>query len=85
MSDCNINGVLDICEASTAGDFDVDGDVDLHDFAALIDCLGGADTNPTPTGGVCVSACLSAFDSDDDGDIDLIDWGSFQRSFDGAN
>lgn len=76
-ADVNGNGVPDECEV--VGDWDGDGDVDLHDFAALTDCLSGPWQQPGflwP--GV---ACLQAFDLDADGDVDLRDFAVFSRLF----
>jgi hypothetical protein len=56
-----------------SGDWDGDGDVDLVDFAALADCLGGPGVDATED---CVSS-----DLDMDGDVDLADFGVFTRSF----
>lgn len=58
------------------GDSDGDGDVDLIDHAAFVDCMNGPDQPPLlPTG------CLEAFDVDLDGDVDLNDADAFTREF----
>ncbi len=54
----------------TLGDSDGDGDVDLLDFAAFVDCVG---VEP-----VCVG-----FDFDEDGDVDFADARVFQLLFTG--
>ena len=66
-----------VCDPWLPGDFDGDGDVDLADFAALADCLGGPDTSPTPPPPTTTEACLLFFDSDTDGDVDLADFARF--------
>jgi hypothetical protein len=82
--DCNANGVPDECDHIPAGDFDADGDVDLHDYAALADCLGGPGSPPAALM-PCRSLCRDAFDGDGDGDVDLQDFGLFQQQFTGPN
>jgi uncharacterized lipoprotein YddW (UPF0748 family) len=56
------------------GDADGNGVVDLDDFAALPDCLGG------PGGDLPGEEC-EAFDFDDDRDVDLADVARFQQAF----
>ena len=82
--DCNENGLPDECDAIGGGDFDVDADVDLDDYAAFADCMAGADATPAPVVAACATACLAAFDADDDGDVDLADFAEFQFAFDGG-
>ncbi|UCG16935.1 MAG: hypothetical protein JSV19_02655, partial [Phycisphaerales bacterium] len=66
----------------TNGDWDGDSDVDLADYEAFEDCMGGANVAPTPTSGPsCVSFCRSVFDFDDDNDVDLKDFAAFQEAF----
>jgi len=77
--DCNGDGVGDACLGP--GDFDGNGAVDLHDYAAFLDCVGSVDAPPDPMEPSCVSACLSAFDLDFDNDVDLEDFGFFQVVF----
>lgn len=74
-ADCNDTGVPDECEDIAGGDFDVDGDVDYYDLAALATCLGGPGAPPGPD---CGAACLAAFDFDDDLYVDLHDCARFQ-------
>lgn len=56
------------------GDYDVDGDVDLDDYAQLAPCLTGPGAGTLPAG-------CDLLDSDLDGDIDLTDLRLFQTSF----
>ncbi len=60
------------------GDFDDDGDVDLQDFAAFLDCVTGPGVPSTPT-------CSDMADLSDDGDVDLIDFGLWSRLFSGPS
>lgn len=83
-ADCNNNGLPDECDAIAGGDFDVDGDVDLDDYATFADCLAGPDESPSPSVAECADACLAAFDGDDDGDVDLADFTEFQLMFTGG-
>ena len=83
-SDCNGNGLPDECDAIDGGDFDVDGDVDVDDFAALAECLAGPGESPAPPALECVDACLAAFDFDEDGDVDAGDFVTFQSIFTGS-
>ena len=55
------------------GDYDVDGDVDLDDYAEFAACMTG------PEGGPLAAGC-DLFDFDDDADIDLQDYQVFQSS-----
>ena len=75
--DCNGNGVPDIEETVAHGDFNNDGFVDLTDFRALIDCLGGPATPPDPNISECAFMCLDAFDFDGSGTVDLKDVAEF--------
>jgi hypothetical protein len=59
----------------SAGDVDLDGDVDGEDFAATPVCLTGP-------GAEVIPGC-SVFDVDTDGDIDLGDFARFQTSYTG--
>ncbi len=59
---------------SPPGDRDGDGDTDLDDYAALVGCVAGPDTNyATPH--------CRLLDLDNDGDVDLRDFGAFQAAF----
>ena len=57
-------------------DCNVDGGVDLYDYASFEACMSG------PDGGLLEPACV-CFDLDVDGDVDLQDWCEFQHSFSG--
>jgi hypothetical protein len=57
-------------------DCNVDGGVDLYDFATFEACMSG------PGVGVFESPCI-CFDLDGDGDVDMEDAGAFQRVFHG--
>ncbi|MCP4594457.1 MAG: carboxypeptidase family protein [bacterium] len=81
-SDCNSNGIADVCEVVDGGDYDADEDIDLDDLAALIDCLSGPDVAPVPAEPTCAHLCLAAFDFDDDQDVDLRDYAEFHAIFD---
>jgi hypothetical protein len=59
-----------VCVDPTA-DGDADGDLDLMDFAAFVNCLSG----PGPT--TCLSGCYN-FDFDHDDDLDLADFSLLQ-------
>ncbi len=65
--------------AYTPADFDLDGDVDLSDFASFRYCYNGPNQSPTQP-----SSCGVA-DLDGDGDVDLADFGAFQACFNGPN
>lgn len=56
------------------GDCNVDGIVDLHDYADFLDCATGPDSGP-------VAPTCTCPDYDQDGDVDLRDWGVFQAGF----
>jgi hypothetical protein len=66
-------------ETFAYGDFDVDGDVDLSDFALFAQCFAGADNPPAPGCPPGVDA-----DLDGDGDVDLTDFAVFAQNFTGA-
>ena len=59
------------------GDSNGDGDIDLNDFQAFQECVGG--TGDPPAGPQC-----DCFDFDLDTDVDLVDIGIFQRVFTGS-
>jgi T5SS/PEP-CTERM-associated repeat protein len=62
--------------ASSPGDCDCDGDVDLDDYAPFPDCLGGPGVPFGPT----VCECI---DLNGDGAVDLSDLAAFQAGFTG--
>ncbi len=63
----------------TPADFDLDGDVDLSDFASFRYCYNGPNQLPTQP-----SSCGVA-DLDGDVDVDLSDFAVFQTCFNGPN
>ena len=59
----------------TPGDIDLNGCVDLRDFATFALCFGACDaTNPPPG---CSTAEFLSSDLDDDGCVDLVDFATF--------
>ena len=79
--DCNYTEVPDTCEAIANCDFNVDGAVDLTDYAAFRDASAGPEQAPSPSEAECTNACLAAFDADGDSDIDLKDFATLSRLF----
>jgi V8-like Glu-specific endopeptidase len=67
------------CFEVVCGDLDIDGDVDLVDFAVFGQCFAGAQNPPNPNCPVGVDA-----DCDDDGDVDLSDFASLSQNFTGS-
>ena len=65
-------------------DYDVDGDVDLSDFATFQSCFNGPNRPAAQPGSTPTEPCYQP-DSDGDGDVDLSDFGAFQSSFNGPN
>lgn len=63
------------------GDYDRDGNVDLNDFAVLVQCLSGPGAMPDPALPATVQSCLETFDFDTDSDVDLEDMGAFEQVF----
>lgn len=63
--------------ASSSGDFDLDGVIDLAEFAGEALCLQGPDQ------ATCCPECCR-LDLDDDGDVDLRDFAGLQTMFDPA-
>jgi hypothetical protein len=66
-----------------AGDLDIDGDVDLDDYAVFTACLAGPEVSPNPSPPVSQSECQGVFDLDHDADVDLADFSIFSLSFTG--
>lgn len=64
-------------------DFDSNGRIDLADYQALRQCVGGANAMPHPNPPITASECLNVFDADGDGDVDLGDVAYFQTWFQG--
>lgn len=62
------------------GDFDLDGDVDLEDFALFRACFNGPN-HPIPA----PPACTVNADADRDADVDLLDFSLFRTCFNGSN
>lgn len=60
----------------TPGDADGDGDVDLADFEAYLDCVTGRDNGP-------IGATCGVFDFDTDDDVDFVDFSEFQLRYTG--
>ncbi len=67
--------------AAAKGDWNADGNVDLNDYVAFEDCLGGPALPPQPGQEECGNVCLEAFDFDLDDDVDAADFGAFQELF----
>lgn len=72
-TDCDMSGVPDECESY--GDLDLDGDVDLRDFASLATCF-------TAAGGSAEGDC-ACYDSDGDGDVDADDYAELATQMNG--
>lgn len=68
-----------ICEVALCGDFDLDGDVDLGDFAVFGQCFGGSESPPNEN-------CPPGVDADCDGDndVDLTDFATFSQNYTGS-
>jgi murein tripeptide amidase MpaA len=62
-------------------DFDVDGDVDLNDFATFSRCYSGDSVTTPPPG--CAPADFALTDLDGDTDVDLNDFNLFAQAFTG--
>jgi hypothetical protein len=63
------------------GDVDLDGDVDLSDFATFATCYYGSGVTVPPPG--CDAAQFDACDFDADSDVDLSDFATFATNFTG--
>jgi CSLREA domain-containing protein len=81
LADCNDNLLPDVCEPIAGIDYDLDGDMDLADYAGFAECLGGPGVPPSPLFPECTQACLDAFDADFDMDVDLNDFAAFEVGF----
>lgn len=66
---------VDFIGPTDSGDFDVDGDTDLIDFATFAACVSG----PNPAGAIPEECTV--FDFEEDGDVDLFDLAIFQLAF----
>ena len=64
------------------GDFDLDGDVDLSDFATFALCYAGAAVTTPPPG--CTTEEFETTDLDGDLDVDLSDFATFALNYTGA-
>jgi hypothetical protein len=70
---------LNVTPQFRPGDFDLDTDVDLGDFAHFQRCMTASGVTQTDV------ACVNAnFDQDPDGDVDTADLGLFLRCVSGA-
>lgn len=70
-----VDAITDVAEGRL-GDTENDGDIDLDDFALLVECLLGPGTAVPP------SPCR-VLDFDQDGNVDQWDAGQFQAAFEG--
>lgn len=77
--DLNRNQIPDECD-TFVGDFDVDQDTDLDDYAALESCLSVSGPGVTAVPEIC----QTVFDFDVDGDVDLLNVALFQVKFTGS-
>jgi hypothetical protein len=66
------------------GDVDGDGDIDLADYAVLVDCLFGPEMPVLPSPPTTTQQCLQTFDFNVDGDVDLRDVAEFMSLFGSA-
>jgi len=72
-SDQRAVSVTILPDSGVAGDYDGDGDVDLADFAAMVECLYGPQVVPVPVPPMSAQLCLEIFDLNSDGDVDMQD------------
>ncbi len=75
--DCHGNGIPDSCELP--GDDDGDGDVDLIDFVACVECMTAPCAESPCSAPRYTDPCCAIPDLDHDGDVDLVDVAGFQR------
>jgi len=80
--DVNGNGLVtdkdaEILRPFFPGDADLDGDVDVNDFATFQACFNGPNNAPAQTG-------CDWMDMDRDGDVDVNDFAVFQACFNGS-
>jgi hypothetical protein len=80
-SHTGMTGAIQVVWPPTLGDFDLDGDVDLNDFATFALCFAGAAVTVEPPG--CGPEDFDATDLDGDGDVDLGDFSTFATNFTG--
>lgn len=76
--DMNCDGFVDASDlqvVTVPGDFDLDGDIDLDDFAAMSGCMTGPDA--------AIDDECQVLDLDGDGDVDLGDLAHWLESFSG--
>ena len=79
MSDLAKTILDDFEAAALAADLDLDGDIDLRDFAVFAGCLAGPDVTTPPQG--CDPVNFDRADLDCDSDVDMRDFSMLMRSF----
>ncbi|NOX60253.1 MAG: DUF11 domain-containing protein [Planctomycetes bacterium] len=76
------NGIQSGSSAPTALDFDLDGDLDIDDYAEFSSCITGPNNDPTVTlQPGCTEQTRTMADLDQDNDVDLRDFADFQLGF----
>ncbi|MCA9253676.1 MAG: hypothetical protein KDA54_21320 [Phycisphaerales bacterium] len=73
----NLDGMVHFVALEDSADNDLDGDIDLLDFATFQRCFGWEST-----GG---ASCTADTDFDDDDDTDIDDWSMFHAQISGPN